>query len=469
MLFFSDSIFRTLASVVFPTDRRRQQNTKPHSLFFLVDHNERMVVLVARHHHLWVFIFFFAFLTTTTMGLTTTTLSSSSSNNNNRQQQQPPTTTTANNNNRQQQQLPTTANMRKKSNEDSSSSNSRIMTTTTRSSSIRVAHLGNSIQYYNDCPRLLEHLLKESQKYTEVEQDSCLRGGATLASLWTKGNGMRTKFAAATPPPTTITTTTSPGLSQQQQQQQSDDIGSPTVEALLLRRKRWDFVILNDHTQSPARPDTKQESLRALKDSYVPLLLQHHHQQQQQTYKNDEDSSSTSPVVVIFLMTAAYRNPVKNSEDLGTFDEFTETLRQGYDEYARVVPNAKVAPVGLAYQYVRNHHMSSTSTSAGFSIISKADDEDICWEGSLYAQDDFHPSPHGTLLQAYVLYATMIEEAPPTTYDPKWWDSARYMQPPNTDPLPLPTEAEARILRRVACQVCQIEETNEEEKQISRL
>jgi hypothetical protein len=59
------------------------------------------------------------------------------------------------------------------------------MTTTAKendndtTSIIRVAHIGNSIQYYNDCPRLLQQLLEERfQKF--VVQDSCLRGGAVV-------------------------------------------------------------------------------------------------------------------------------------------------------------------------------------------------------------------------------------------------------------------------------------------------
>ena len=39
---------------------------------------------------------------------------------------------------------------------------------------ISVAFLGNSILYYNDCPRLVEQMLRQS--YQNVVQDSCLVG-----------------------------------------------------------------------------------------------------------------------------------------------------------------------------------------------------------------------------------------------------------------------------------------------------
>jgi hypothetical protein len=49
----------------------------------------------------------------------------------------------------------------------------------------------------------------------------------------------------------------------------------------------------------------------------------------------------------------------------------------------------------------------------------------------------------------------MMEEYPPV-YDVSWWDAARCMQPPDDDgPLPLPTEDEANVLRKVAWNVCQ--------------
>jgi hypothetical protein len=285
----------------------------------------------------------------------------------------------------------------------------------TTSSIIRVAHIGNSIQYYNDCPRLLQQLLEERFQKSVV-QDSCLRGGATLISLLEKGNGMAKKFAS--PPALRV-------------EDGSYDIGAPTVEALLTSKHAWDFVILNDHTQSPVREETKNKTLQVLKEQYVPMLMM---------------MAGKKNTTVIFLQTAAYRKPVKESDDLGSFDAFTSLLHKGYLEYINVFPDtvrAKLAPVGRGYQFVKQHHPSSV------------------WE-ALYASDDFHPSPHGTLLAAYVLYCTMVQEAPPMTYSTSWWERARYMQPPDTEALPLPTEEEAQLLRQVACTVCEISSDDNE-------
>lgn len=292
---------------------------------------------------------------------------------------------------------------------------------TSTAKGIKVAHIGNSIQYYNDCPRLLERMFKayygpdgpENNINNVVVQDSCLRGGASLVSLPTKGNGMATKFATpnALRPDGTY------------------DIGSPTVQDLLTSNS-WDFVIMNDHTQSPARLDSRKNTLKALETVYLPLL---------------QTLDPPNPVVV-FLMTAAYRKPVKDADELGSFDEFTEKLQEGYSQYQQMIPNSKVAPVGLAYQYVRNNYPKVDTDGDDSSIFS--------WEW-LYARDDFHPSPHGTLLEAFVLFATIVGEEPPT-YDPSWWDTARYMQPPDVEPLPLPTPEEAALLQGVACAICNV-------------
>jgi hypothetical protein len=289
---------------------------------------------------------------------------------------------------------------------------------------VTVAHIGNSIQYYNDMPRLLEHMLQT--RYKSVHQDSCLRGGASLSSLLQEGNGMATKFASR------------PDVSWLEEENRYD-IGAPTVESLLLSStKPWDFVIMNDHTQSPARLTKKRKSMEALRSTYIPMI--------RKQLNMHTVNSSVPTTTVIFIQTAAYRSPVKGSDDLGTFDEFTSKLQEGYAEYAELVRQentssngngslpVEVAPVGLAYQYIKNNN----------------GDE---WWGKLYARDDFHPSPHGTFLEACLLYCTITKEYPPE-HDVSWWKTARYMQPPDTEALPLPTGEEANLLREVAWKVC---------------
>jgi len=275
-------------------------------------------------------------------------------------------------------------------------------------SKVHVAFVGNSIQYFNDCPRLLEQMLKTH--FDEVVQDSCLRGGASLASLLNDGNGMQKKFA-------TLPAERSDG---------SYDIGSATVE-LLLKDRCWDFVVMNDHTQGPTRTKSKELTKKAL-EQYAALL---------------EQSRATT----VFLQTAAYRVPnIKKTEDLGDFEEFSDRLQVGYHEYAAYMKTlhpdlaTRVAPVGEAFRWLHRHKKA-------------------LWE-TLYSWDDFHFSPSGTWLEACVLYCTMLHQQPPL-YNPNWWNACRIMQPQGEKPMPLPTDSEALELRRVACLVCGVPETLE--------
>ena len=265
---------------------------------------------------------------------------------------------------------------------------------------IRVAFLGNSILYFNDCPRLVEHMLKTN--FSKVHQDSCLRGGASLPSLWKDGNGMRSQF----------------GHSENAKKDDgSVDIGAATVQKLL--QQNWHIVVMNDYTQAPVRPETRLATMEALDQLYGPLL------------------QSTIP---IFLQTVAYRKPViKGTDDLGTVAGFTSRLKEGYNYYAKTLEkhtdDVRIAPAGEAFLWVNEHN------------------EEL-WNQLFYI-DDFHPSPHGTWLEACVLYCTMVGEAPPI-FRPEWFETARYMQPPKEEQLPLPSAEEAEELRKTACVVCGI-------------
>ena len=261
---------------------------------------------------------------------------------------------------------------------------------------IKVAFAGNSMQYYHDLPRLLEHMLQ--MRYDTVIQDSCFQGLSTITSLWLIGNTVNETLhtQAAMRPDGTY------------------DVGSPTIQALLAEQD-WDFLVLNDYTQGPARLSLRNESIVTLKTCYAPIL---------------RDMGTT----LVFLETAAYEYPgIQQTQDLGDFDEFSRRTHEGYEEYVEIMCqqncSARLAPSGMASSYIRNHipdmfHM-------------------------LYAQDHHHPSPHGTWLEACVVYCTITGEIPPR-YQAHWWNTARYIQPG----LDFPTDEEAEEIRHIAGHVC---------------
>jgi hypothetical protein len=238
-------------------------------------------------------------------------------------------------------------------------------------------------------------------RFQNVKQDSCLRGGANLQSILSNGNGMAGTYSM--------------------DEDGTYDIGASTV-AELINGSDLDFLIMNDYTQAPVRPGQKEASMEALRASYIPML-----------------NNKSDPPTVIFIQTAAYKSPVKNSGDLGSIEEFTNNLLQGYEEYAELVRSAsggkiraKVAPFGLAHLYVKENL------------------GDALW-ASLYHGDDFHPSPSGTYLEANVLYCTIVGEKPSEEYDASWYDRSRYFP---TGKKPFPTEEEAALLREAAWSVC---------------
>lgn len=223
-------------------------------------------------------------------------------------------------------------------------------------SSVKVAHVGNSMQYYGDTPRFLEHMLQT--RYESVTQDSCLRPASTLWSVWTKGNNMGDKFnsTAAIRDDGTL------------------DIGAPTVEALL-EKEEWDYVVLNDRSQNPTREESRNKSLGVLEDDYAKAF----------------DKSS----VILFIQTPSYRlEGIRDTEDLGDFDEFTERVRDGVQQYIDLMQElgfeAEMAPVGDVYATIR------------------AENRDL--SDKLFHTDDFHPSPLGTWLQCCVLHCIITGE-----------------------------------------------------------
>ena len=96
---------------------------------------------------------------------------------------------------------------------------------------IRYANMGNSMQYYNDFPRLLEQMFTAAGY--RVERSSYLRSGANLGSMLEGNLNLLDAWRSTT----------------------------STVQELLEEQGPWDFVIINDHSQWPARETSRQETL----------------------------------------------------------------------------------------------------------------------------------------------------------------------------------------------------------------
>ena len=292
----------------------------------------------------------------------------------------------------------------------------------------RVAFLGNSILYYNDCPRMLINLGRGSGQHVAY-QNSCLRGGTNLSQLWDQGNGMLQHGFA-----TEAARIDNGGGGSE------FDVGAETVKDLLEqhtggssvegKKERWDFVVFNDHTQGPARPHSRDATRQTLIENYLPLILA---------------NGAPTPIIV---ETAAYRLPdINNSKDLGDTHEFQRRVREGVELILESLQSnlpqtckPRLAPVGTAFLHVHdnNHEL---------------------WEDLFDQYDSFHPSPHGSFLQGCVLHCVMFESPPPLPRTDEdiaaLWKDARVMHHPKTGPMRrLPSVEEAEYLLGVANTIC---------------
>jgi len=282
---------------------------------------------------------------------------------------------------------------------------------------IKVAFIGNSVQYFNDCPRFMEAISDN-----RIIQNSCLRPSATLTGILKNGNGMGTIF------------NTSKAL----KDEGSFDIGAPDVYTLLLGDEtsgyeppNWDFVVMNDRTYYPAKSYTRSKTKKTLENVYAPIL---------------EEIGATP----VFIATHAYRVPSEKVAELGNITTYTSLVLEGVKEYAEVLQHylpsdqtPRIAPVGKAFLRVWE------------------EDPDLWY--NLFNIDDYHPSPHGTYLQGCVIYCTLFERPPlketAIPFHPAdLFRNSRVMQPEGWtsggDYLPKPTYQEAEYLFNVAKRVC---------------
>lgn len=220
--------------------------------------------------------------------------------------------------------------------------------------SLRIAFIGSSSMSYNDFPHMVQSFLLKGFRGKAVEVGACLQGGVSLATLWTEGVAMNMKACTG-----------------------GHDM-APTVEALLTSPLGWDVVIIQDDSQGLASPESREQTMGALRDHYVPLLR-----------------SMKNPPLIVLHQTWDYLQATNGSEDIGDFSVMIAQLVEGYVQYAALLEaegfNVKTAPSGQAFAKVR-------------SIV-----PDL-WQ-KLYQHDNAHPMGMGSFLSGTHI-ATVIAENP---------------------------------------------------------
>lgn len=312
--------------------------------------------------------------------------------------------------------------------------------------------------YFNDFPRFLE----EMSGY-QITQDSCLHGGANIASLLMEGNGMYPQFETNTSVVGTYHNQTvydygactvpqlllgwddrlqDPGYAQPEDQN-STSIKNPCredsnyLEYAIQKYKyarttkhraprKWDFALINDNTRNPARASTRALALETLERFHVDWFLK-------------------TGVTPVFLWTHAYTVNSTEHRNMTGMDDvaiFTSLTYVGYKQYAQLLelylPEAqkpRIAPVGLAFLTVYEENVD-------------------LWE-KLFHSDHIHASPSGTFLQGCVIYYTLMGRMPDKNivlrHDmASLWHRARMMQHAWEPENPFPDKETAAYLYRIA-------------------
>lgn len=140
-----------------------------------------------------------------------------------------------------------------------------------------------------------------------------------------------------------------------------------------IQSKPWDFVVLQGQSQEPSFP-TSQVNTATLPPA-VQLA--------DSVYDNRYCSQA------MYFMTWGRQNGDPQWDSINTFNKMNLRLRNAYVRFADSA-QACVAPVGVAWKYVRDNHPTI----------------------NLYSGDGSHPSPEGTYLAACTFYASVFRKSP---------------------------------------------------------
>jgi len=376
---------------------------------------------------------------------------------------------------------------------------------------IQVAHIGNSMQYYNDFPRFLQTLSNGAIAY----QNSCLHGNANLESILTSGNGMyriwRTGSARIYTTNEDATLHDFGACSVRQllfgydydldvRVHGDGDNGDGVGEYTYFDDDNDDNVERNNNDDFATFTDGKNPCF--YNPYYYDYVQQVYAKQAQLSRKNTKVASSDyiawdflivndntraparltprqnglqvlqdvyvpmllelpSQPTLVFLATYGYDTPYRDMTGLvdpsnGNIANFTSLTHQGYVEYAKLVQDLlgpdyanppRIAPVGIAFLTVYEENYS-------------------LWK-QLFHVDKIHASPIGTYLQGLVVHHTLFGKMPTpdiafgSTGDhddygdiARLYQSVRKFQPGAHRRTPFPTVPQAKYLYNVALRVC---------------
>jgi hypothetical protein len=140
-----------------------------------------------------------------------------------------------------------------------------------------------------------------------------------------------------------------------------------------IKEKKWNYVVLQAQSQEPSFPYSQVTT------ATLPFSTQ----LADSVYANNFCSQP------LYYMTWGRQNGDQQWDSINTFYKMNDRLRAGYMRFMEA-SEASVAPVGIAWKYVRDTYPAI----------------------NLYSSDGSHPSLEGSYLAACVFYASIYRESP---------------------------------------------------------
>jgi PKD repeat protein len=140
-----------------------------------------------------------------------------------------------------------------------------------------------------------------------------------------------------------------------------------------IKEKKWNYVVLQAQSQEPSFPYSQVTT------ATLPFSTQ----LADSVYANNFCSQP------LYYMTWGRQNGDPQWDSINTFYKMNDRLRAGYMRFMEA-SEASVAPVGIAWKYVRDTYPAI----------------------NLYSSDGSHPSLEGSYLAACVFYASIYRESP---------------------------------------------------------
>ena len=140
-----------------------------------------------------------------------------------------------------------------------------------------------------------------------------------------------------------------------------------------IQEKKWNYVVLQAQSQEPSFPYSQVTTATL---PFAKILSD-------SIYANNYCSQP------LYYMTWGRQNGDPQWDSINTFYKMNDRLRAGYMRFMEA-SEASVAPVGVAWQYVRDNYPAI----------------------NLYSSDGSHPSLEGSYLAACVFYASIYRETP---------------------------------------------------------